>query len=1023
MGVHRAKLVGLVAVTTTAISGLAVMGVPPANAAATEVVINEMMFHAISDLDGDDYLELYNRGPDPVDLSGWSFSGITLTLPTGTSIAANGYLVVAKDAVQFQATYGFAPAAVYGGNLSNSGETVALRDATVATIDTVSFLDVDPWPVLADGNGPSLELIDATLDNNDPLNWAAATNAQGRTPGAANSVRRSGLGPRVTNVVADPATPVATQPVTVTATITGQASAVLRYRIDFNAEQTLTMTATAVPDTYAATIPGAAAGHLIRYRVSATNAVATTLVPRVDDTVLYRGLVVPHGLTSPIPVFEWFIAPSDYTTLVNNPTVELVRVGAIAYNGQVIDNVEMEIKGHASQNAPKVSWKFHTPPGYDIDMPGLLVEPVDEIDMQADWSDRSHGRAILSWDAYARAGFPDHTMFTVRTQRNGAFQGVYNLQETYDGTWREREGYDDKQFFEAETSAFSTRPINVQFSKKAPDETDFAPIAAFVAGVGLTGTAQRNYLLANADLPQMINYAAVTAIIEHHDSSSKNFYLSQDPVTGRWSLLPWDLDHTLGNGCCEVDSNFVTPAEPGDKTSALMRAILAQPEWRDMYFRRLRTLVNDLLAPGRMEALYDARLGPAQSTATLDYAAWPYPCCPVDYVTFRKRLFADITARRTVFATDARVPGNQPAAPGMVIDEIQHSPAGGDAAEFVEVYNPSTQAIDLSGWTFSGAMSLTVQPGTVILPRSAMTFVSNDPGFRAAYGSTVFVGDNYSGALPATAGLTLSRPDGSVADQVAYGGAGWPVPTSGQSLEVVDLAADNDDGANWALSTGSGTPGTPSGTSGPVVTVPGAPIIGTATGGNASATVRWTAPADDGGSAVTGYSVRVLDAAQQQVGALRPAGAAATSLVVTGLTNGVAYHFQVAAINSAGTGAFSGSSNPVTPSAGATVPGPPVIGTPSAGPAGGELTAIARWTAPTSTGGSAITGYVVTALRMSSSAADATVLQRIDSRVLGPFVRQREFTLAAGNYRFEVVAINSVGTGPPSARSANIVPA
>ena len=623
-----------------------------------------MMFHAVSDLDGDDYLELYNRGTDPVDLSGWTFSGITLTLPAGTTIPAGGYLVVAKEAAQFQATYGFAPAAVYGGNLSNCGETVALKDATAATIDTVSFLDVDPWPVKADGTGPSLELIDATLDNNDSLNWAAATNAAGRTPGAANSVRRTGLGPRVTNVVADPAiNPAANQPVTVTATITGQTTAVLRYRIDFNAEQTLTMTATATPDTYTATIPGAAAGHLIRYRVEATNANATTRVPRIDDTIVYRGLVVPSGITSPVPQWEWFIAPADYTTMVNNPTQEIIRYGAIAYDGRVYDNVEMEIKGHASQSDPKVSWKFKTPSGYDFDMPGLFVEPVDEIDMQADWSDRSHGRAILSWDAYKRAGFEDHTMFTVRTQRNGAFQGIYNLQETYDGTWREREGYDDNQFFEAETSAFSTRPINVQFSKKAPDETDFAPIAAFVNGVRLTGTAQRDYLLGNADLPQMINYAAVTAIIEHHDSSSKNFYMSQDPVTGRWSIIPWDLDHTLGNGCCNVNSNFVTPAEPGDNTSALMRAILAQPQWRDMYFRRLRTLVNDLLATGRMEALYDARLGPAQPVATLDYSAWPYPGNPVSYATFRQRLFNDIQDRRTAFASDARVPGNQPASP------------------------------------------------------------------------------------------------------------------------------------------------------------------------------------------------------------------------------------------------------------------------------------------------------------------------------------------------------------------------
>ena len=123
----------------------------------------------------------------------------------------------------------------------------------------------------------------------------------------------------------------------------------------------------------------------------------------------------------------------------------------------------------------------------------------------------------------------------------------------------------------------------------------------------------------------MINYAAVTAIIEHHDSSSKNFYMSQDPVTGRWSILPWDLDHTLGSGCCQVDSNFVTPAEPGDNTSALMRALLAQPEWRDMYFRRLRTLVNDILATGRMEALYDARRrpGPVDRGARLRGLALP----------------------------------------------------------------------------------------------------------------------------------------------------------------------------------------------------------------------------------------------------------------------------------------------------------------------------------------------------------------------------------------------------------------
>jgi hypothetical protein len=1011
-------LVGLLAAMVGLASGLAVIAAPPATAAPTDVVINEMMYHAVSDLDGDDYLELTNIGSTPVDLSGWTFSGITLTLPAGTTIAAGGYLVVAKDATQFQTRYGFAPAAVYGGNLSNSGETVALKNATGTTIDTVSFLDVDPWPVRADGTGPSLELIDATLNNDDSLNWAAATNTTGRTPGAANSVRRTGLGPRITTISATPSAPTANEPVTVTATITNQTSATLRYRTDFNAEQSAPLTSNG-DGTYSATIPGATAGHLIRYRLEATNTNATTRYPRTDDTIVYKGIVIPHGISSGIPVLEWFISSADYNAMVSDPTADITRIGAIAYNGQVIDNVEVNIKGHASQSDPKVSWKFHTPHAYDLDMPGLLVEPVDEFDLQADWSDKSHGRSILSWEAYQRAGIVNHQMFPVRTQRNGAFQGLYNLQDTFDGTWRDREGYDDKQFFSAETSAFTaSRPVNVRFTKENPDDNDYSVLASFLNGVALTGNAQRDYLLGNADLPQMINYAVVTAITEHVDSSSKNFYLSQDPATGRWSIIPWDLDHTLGNGCCNVNSNFVTPAETGDNTSALMRAILAVPQWRDMYFRRLRTLVNDILATGRMEALYDARLSAAQPTAALDIAAWPYPSGST-YATFRTRLFNALQDRRTVFASDARVPGNQPAAPAIVIDEIQHSPTAGNGAEFVELYNPNNQAIDLSGWALSNGITLTIQPGTVILPHATMTFISNDPTFRTTYGPTVFVGDRYTGNLAPTATLTLTRPDATTADQVTYGGPGWPTPTTGQSLELTDLAADNDNGANWTLSTGNGTPGTTTGA--PAITTPNAPTIGTATAGNANATVRWTAPTDDGGSAITGYSIKVLDNANTQVGALRPAGAAATSLTVTGLTNGTTYRFQVAATNSAGTGAYSASSNTVTPAA-PTAPSAPIIGTPSQGAIGGELTAIARWSAPTSTGGSPITGYQVTALRMSSSAADATVVSRTTSPILAATARQRSFTLTAGNYRFEVVAINAIGTSPPSARSTNITP-
>jgi hypothetical protein len=92
---------------------------------------------------------------------------------------------------------------------------------------------------------------------------------------------------------------------------------------------------------------------------------------------------------------------------------------------------------------------------------------------------------------------------------------------------------------------------------------------------------------------------------------------------------------------------------------------------------------------------------------------------------------------------------------------------------------------------------------------------------------------------------------------------------------------------------------------------PSAPTIGTATAGNATATVRWTAPTT--GSAPTGYTVRAYAGTATTPTLSAPAGATATSLVVSGLTNGTSYTFDVVATNSAGSSPASARSNAVVP--------------------------------------------------------------------------------------------------------------
>jgi hypothetical protein len=125
-----------------------------------------------------------------------------------------------------------------------------------------------------------------------------------------------------------------------------------------------------------------------------------------------------------------------------------------------------------------------------------------------------------------------------------------------------------------------------------------------------------------------------------------------------------------------------------------------------------------------------------------------------------------------------------------------------------------------------------------------------------------------------------------------------------------------------------------------------AKIIGEAVGGNAQATVSFTVPDTDGGSPITGYTVT------SDPGGLTGTGTS-SPITVTGLTNGTAYTFTVAATNAVGTGATSSPSNSIIP---ATVPDAPT----AVSAVAGNTQATISFTAPASNGGSAITSYTVT---------------------------------------------------------------
>ena len=342
----------------------------------------------------------------------------------------------------------------------------------------------------------------------------------------------------VTDIIVSDARP--NQSFTVSATISGADFANLTYVVGFGNEVTIAMTNTG-GDTWQATIPGQDAGTLVRYRIESDVAIAP-----FNDTINYLGVVVnPTDISfNALPVFHWFVDPNEFETLVTddfltNDTIEAV----VAYGDQVIDNATVRVRGNASRFFDKKGFKFELPDGYLLDFGGLTNTPVDEFGIVSDWSDWSVASAKLSWEIFNAETNSQTSTFFTRVEQNGDFYGVYRFQELYDGTWRTANGFNDGEFYQAEEGGWNT--ADVGFDQKEPDEEDYTNIHA---ARDILNSASSDFKTAwvydNVDVPEMINYMALTSLTRHTDQFYHNYYVARDGSTGRWSQVEWDLDLT-----------------------------------------------------------------------------------------------------------------------------------------------------------------------------------------------------------------------------------------------------------------------------------------------------------------------------------------------------------------------------------------------------------------------------------------------------------------------------------------------
>ena len=170
---------------------LAVVLVTNGARADSVVTFNEIQYHPANQADSE-WIELTNLMSVNVDVSEWKIrGGVDFDFPEGTVIEAGGFLVIASDPAAVAQATGLANVlGPWTSSLSNAGEQLRLRNNSGRLMDDVQFSDGVDWPVGADGSGATLAKRDPNTASPIAANWVASHEIGG-TPGKRNFVLAS----------------------------------------------------------------------------------------------------------------------------------------------------------------------------------------------------------------------------------------------------------------------------------------------------------------------------------------------------------------------------------------------------------------------------------------------------------------------------------------------------------------------------------------------------------------------------------------------------------------------------------------------------------------------------------------------------------------------------------------------------------------------------------------------------------------------------------------------------------------
>ena len=729
---------------------------PPIN----HVVINEFMASNIvstsdDECDEEDWIELLNPTASAVNLDGWYLTDDSLDLakwriPAVTLNSGEGILIFASNKNRTEITGTLHT----NFRLSQAGEYLALVAADGITIVD----DYTPhYPV-------QVTDVSYGIDPSDGSRGYLAS----PTPGFGNTgIQNPGLALLQTGLA--PIQPANNDDVVVTASfqqiIFPIQSINMNYRVMFGSEITVVMAddgngqdVTSGDGIFTGVIPASSsnAGQMVRWYFEATDSDGQVSrwpqFKSVTNSPEYFGtMITDSSVTSNIPILQWF---------VENPAAALTDAGTRCsawFNGEFYDNFFVRRRGFTTASWPKRKFKFDFNRNHHFRFLENIGR-VEEVNLQSHQfemggSNTSYMRETIGLQFMRDSGVTASQAYHIQLRQNGSFYGLYSLIEQIDTDFLQRNGFPQKDalMYKAagSNSAGNLRPNPSPSGYRISlpcKNGNFDALTELTDGVNEGNTQRSEYLFDNINLPQVINEMAAHTTMLHHDRLPKNYSIYRNPETLEWSRLPFDIEQAFAldtpswNFLSAENYNSPLYGDSGHPQEAatdiynhLYDAILDTPATREMYVRRLRTLMDDFLEPsagGYFEQLVNNTKALIEAEADADNLIWGAGNIDNGVNAILNTVLP--TRRNQLFniygpgGTTPLIPAAQAGNPQINIGVIEFNPTSGNQdEEYIELLNPNSAAVDVTGWRIEGGVSLTMQPGTVI-PANSTLYLSPD---------------------------------------------------------------------------------------------------------------------------------------------------------------------------------------------------------------------------------------------------------------------------------------------------------